>query len=94
MEKFLSNCWEVKDCGREPNGKNVHLDGVCPVSVEFRLNGIHNGKNGGRCCWVFSPNDGKYNNDNMLSFLEKSLRCSECDFYKSVKNITTLLVHV
>ncbi|MCI5207474.1 MAG: hypothetical protein D3910_01480 [Candidatus Electrothrix sp. ATG2] len=93
MNEQILNCWEVKDCGREPHGKNVHQEGICPVSVDFRVNGIHNGKNGGRCCWVFSPKAGKYD-DTVLSCLEKARKCSECDFYKLVKNTTSLLVYV
>ncbi|MCI5211826.1 MAG: hypothetical protein D3910_24300 [Candidatus Electrothrix sp. ATG2] len=93
MDRQVLNCWESMDCGREPNGKNVQLEGICPVSVEFRLNGIHNGKNGGRCCWAFSPKAGKCD-DTILSCLEKAHKCSTCDFYKSVKDTTALLVRL
>ncbi|RWX48681.1 hypothetical protein VT98_11214 [Candidatus Electrothrix communis] len=89
-EKFL-NCWEAKDCGREPNGKNVDQDGVCPVSVASSLDGIHNGKNGGRCCWTFASSESKYDNI-ILNCLEKSQGCNNCDFYKSVRDTTVLLV--
>jgi hypothetical protein len=93
MEEKNLNCWEVKDCGREPNGKNVPQDGVCPVSVALPLDGIHNGTNGGRCCWAFAPSDSKYD-DIVLSCLEKAQGCSKCDFYKSVSETTALLVRV
>ena len=92
MEKILSNCWEIKDCGREPNGKNVSLYGICPVSVEVNLDGIHNGKNGGRCCWVVTQD---INNDNVIiSCYEKALVCRSCNFYNSVKETTELAVKV
>ncbi|MCI5208170.1 MAG: hypothetical protein D3910_05135 [Candidatus Electrothrix sp. ATG2] len=93
MDEHTLNCWEAKECGREPNGRNVPLEGVCPVSVEFCLNGIHNGKNGGRCCWTFSPNAGKYDGT-VLSCFEKAKKCSQCNFYNAVRDTTTLLVRV
>ncbi len=46
------NCWEFKKCGRQPGGTNVAKEGICPASVERRTNGIHGGRNGGRCCWA------------------------------------------
>ena len=85
------NCWEFKKCGREPNGINVPHAGVCPVSIASGLNGIHNGKNGGRCCWAFAP-EGSKHDDVLLSSLEKSIRCSRCDFYHMVKKDTELFV--
>lgn len=48
------NCWEFKKCGREPSGNKVLTRGLCPVALEIAADGIHNGKNGGRCCWVIT----------------------------------------
>ena len=94
MEEILSNCWEIKDCGREPNGRNVSLYGVCPVSVEFSLDGIHNGKNGGRCCWALAPGISKGNSNVVISCYEKALVCRSCNFYNLVKKTTALAVKV
>lgn len=46
------NCWEIMDCGREPGGRNAEDLGVCPVSTEARLDGVHGGTNAGRSCWI------------------------------------------
>jgi hypothetical protein len=46
------NCWEFKKCGREDGGARVEELGVCLASTETRLNGVHDGTNGGRACWV------------------------------------------
>lgn len=46
------NCWEIMDCGREPGGRNAEPLGVCPVSTESRLDGVHGGTNAGRACWI------------------------------------------
>ena len=91
VEAFL-NCWEVKDCGREPSGKNVSLYGVCRVAIETNLDGIHNGKNGGRCCWAAIP---EHHNK-----IKKSVCCSgviyeciTCDFYKMVQCFYSLFLN-
>jgi len=39
------NCWEFKQCGREPGGLLSDELGVCPASTETRLDGVHGGKN-------------------------------------------------
>ncbi len=93
MDDIFLNCWEAKDCGREPNGHNVSLYGVCPVTTESNMDGIHKGKNGGRCCWALAPVIEK--NCNKPGFCSDRLyECIKCDFYKSVRDSTTLLVTV
>ena len=47
-----TNCWEFKVCGREPGGSKVNEFGVCPAAIDKKVNGIHDGINGGRCCWA------------------------------------------
>lgn len=78
------NCWEFKECGRETNGKNAASLGVCPASIEKRVNGIHNGLNGGRACWAIAGTlcGGKIQG----SFATKVANCMSCDFYKLVIN--------
>jgi len=49
-----SNCWEYKQCGREPGGRQVQESGVCPAAIETKANGINGGKNGGRVCWAIA----------------------------------------
>ncbi|XOF34075.1 MAG: two-CW domain-containing protein [Candidatus Electrothrix sp. YB6] len=90
MEENTINCWEFKKCGREPGGKAVALYGVCPAAVEQRADGIHNGKNGGRCCWIIgdsycSDENGGYSTGNFMV-------CRKCEFYRLVKDSTDLLV--
>jgi len=47
----LLNCWEVKKCGREFGGIKSQELGVCPASIQSKVDGINHGKNGGRACW-------------------------------------------
>ena len=81
MDKI--NCWEYKKCGREPEGAKVHELGICPATVEKRLNGTHGGKNGGRACWAVAGSmcGGKVQG----SFAQKYGNCIICDFYRAVK---------
>ena len=48
------NCWEIKNCGREPNGEKFKELGSCPASIDTSLDGLNEGKNGGRICWAIS----------------------------------------
>lgn len=77
------NCWEVMDCGREPGGARVKELGVCPAAICKEADGIHGGKNGGRCCWAIAGTlcRGKLQG----TFSQKESTCFECPFYKQVK---------
>jgi hypothetical protein len=74
-----TNCWEFKNCGREPNGSKVDELGACPASTETRLNGVHGGKNAGRACWVVAGTmcSGKPRG----TFAKQYSNCRTCDFY-------------
>ncbi|MCI5120347.1 MAG: hypothetical protein D3908_03965 [Candidatus Electrothrix sp. AUS4] len=90
MEKAILNCWEFKNCGREPGGKNSALFGVCPVALEEEIDGIHGGKNAGRCCWLIASSYGS--RGPFGCFGSEFTKCEECEFYKMVKEDTDLLV--
>lgn len=83
VSTLKQNCWEFKKCGREEDGINVAELGVCPASVETRLNGEHGGKNAGRTCWAIA---GTFCGDRVQgTFAEKQGTCLSCDFYKLVR---------
>ena len=77
------NCWEVKQCGREPGGEKIGELGVCPVPRENSLNGIHEGQGAGRACWAVAGSlcGGKVQG----SFATKLNNCWRCDFMNAVK---------
>ncbi|MCI5120775.1 MAG: hypothetical protein D3908_06215 [Candidatus Electrothrix sp. AUS4] len=85
------NCWEFKNCGREPGGINSSELGVCPVSTHNELDGIHSGINGGRCCWIFygavscSMEESK-------TFDEHVATCRTCGFYRMACKSGDILV--
>lgn len=77
------NCWEFKNCGRQPGGEHIHDLGVCPAVMETKLDGVHGGKNSGRTCWVVA---GTYCGGKVQgTFGQKYSNCKLCDFYRTVK---------
>ncbi len=77
------DCWEFKNCGREPEGAKVAELGVCPAAIDISSDGLNGGKNAGRVCWAVAGTfcGGKVQG----SFAQKQLSCMTCDFFKKVK---------
>jgi len=82
MEK--QNCWEFKNCGREPNGAKAIELGICPATTETKVNGINNGVNAGRACWAVAGTlcGGKIQGE----YASKMQNCLACDFYTVVQD--------
>ena len=78
------NCWQVKNCGREPGGAKAAELGVCPAAAETALNGTNGGKNGGRACWAIAGTlcGGKVQG----SYAAKTANCMQCEFFKRVRS--------
>ena len=76
------NCWEIKNCGRQPGGEKEKELGICPASIDARLDGTNQGKNGGRACWALSGTfcDGKVQG----VFAMKLGGCVNCEFFRQV----------
>ena len=80
METRL-NCWEFKKCGYGPNG-NKYKSNMCPTVSETRLDGVHDGDQAGRACWVVA---GTFCNGTVQGkFAQKYNTCMNCDFYQKV----------
>lgn len=76
------NCWEFKNCGREPGGAKVTELGVCPAATETKVDGVHGGANGGRACWAIA---GTFCGGEVQgSYASKLANCMACDFYKVI----------
>lgn len=78
-----SNCWEVKNCGRQPGGAKAAELGVCPAAGDGPLNGVHGGINGGRACWALAGTlcGGRVQG----AFATKLANCLACEFYEKVR---------
>ncbi|MBI4685149.1 MAG: hypothetical protein HY755_08105 [Nitrospirae bacterium] len=78
------NCWEFKNCGRQPGGERVEDLGICSATREKKLDGIHGGKNAGRACWIVA---GTFCKGEVQGFFAQKFKgCKECEFYQLVKN--------
>jgi len=77
------NCWEFKKCGRQPGGPKAHDLGVCPVTTNPELNGVHGGKYAGRACWALAGSlcGGKVQG----TYAQKLNNCWRCEFMIAVK---------
>lgn len=76
------NCWEAKQCGREPGGVHVQDMGICPAAEFTPADGFLNGTNGGRaCCYVAGTFcGGKVQG----TYAQKEKTCFACDFYQGL----------
>ena len=82
------NCWEFKKCERQPGGRLSGEMGICPASINETLNGIHDGKNAGRGCWVVA---GTFCGGAVQGTeAQKQHNCWKCDFFQLVKKEETL----
>lgn len=79
---MAKNCWEFKQCGRQPGGQKTHELGVCPAAIEKRTDGINQGKNAGRCCWAIAGTLCKGEVQGV--FAHKVANCMKCDFFQLV----------
>ncbi len=79
-----SNCWEHKNCGRQPGGSKVSELGVCNAALEKRVDGVNGGANGGRSCWAISGTlcGGKVQG----TFAVKLANCMQCEFFQRVSH--------
>lgn len=78
------NCWEFKECGREPGGRLVEAMGVCPAATFGAADGFLGGTNGGRaCCFITGTMC-----DDVLqgTYRDKSKNCWECEFYRTLRH--------
>ncbi|MEA3559059.1 MAG: hypothetical protein U9R75_07390 [Candidatus Thermoplasmatota archaeon] len=57
MGPMKKNCWDIKDCGRGPEGRLVKEKGECPVVNAKELDGVNDGSFGGRICWTVRTRD-------------------------------------
>ncbi len=78
------NCWQFKQCGREPGGDKADELGICPAAADRSYNGINRGLNAGRICWAVA---GTFCGGEVQGkFADKRKTCIRCDFYKQVRS--------
>ena len=83
MSQRKRNCWEARKCGREPGGTNAQEQGVCPAASDGSCDGINDGRNAGRLCWVVAGTlcEGRIQG----TYAERISTCRDCSFFREVK---------
>ena len=77
------NCWEFKDCGREPGGRHVAEQGVCPAARFTAADGYLGGVNGGRACAFIT---GTFCEEVLQgTYRDKSKDCWDCPFFHRLR---------
>jgi hypothetical protein len=79
--KHRLNCWEFKNCGREPGGVLAKTLGVCPVALHMKRDGDNGGRAGGRACWTIPLRDAE--GQPLTACIEKA--CHQCAFFQRVR---------
>ena len=76
-------CWEIKNCGRQPEGKNVEELGICPAAVSGSGDGTNKGTYSGRFCWSVAGTfcEGEIQG----TYAEKLKICTSCEVFKQVQ---------
>ena len=82
MSTSKKNCWQIKNCGREPGGIGQDT-GICPAALETRLDGAHGGTNAGRACWIIAGT--LCGGREQGTFAKKYHNCEKCDFFQQVR---------
>ena len=77
------NCWDFKNCGRQPGGIHSKEKGECVTASMSIYDGVNGGINGGRVCWMIA---GISCEDQIQeTFLHKLESCAKCDFHEAIK---------
>lgn len=82
-EDFLGgkkNCWDVMGCGRGPENGAL----PCIAALDRRLDGVHDGVNGGRACWMVAGSL-CFESVPTGTFAQRMETCIDCRFYRMVK---------
>ncbi|PIS38337.1 MAG: hypothetical protein CO150_02630 [Nitrospirae bacterium CG_4_9_14_3_um_filter_53_35] len=76
------NCWEMKECGRQPGGANIEMMGTCPAALPNEYDHTNRGKYAGRFCWAVTGTlcGGQIQG----TFARKMKDCLHCEFLKRV----------
>jgi len=86
------NCWESKNCGREPGGVKTSDMGECSASTDDSYTEYNDGKRAGRYCWRVA---GTFCGGSVQGVMaSKIMNCIDCDFFRKVKQEEGLIFRV
>ena len=76
-------CWEVKKCGRQPEGENIDKHGICPAALPNEHDGLNEGEYGGRFCWAIAGT--LCGEEPQGIYSEKIITCLSCEFLQQIE---------
>jgi len=77
-----ANCWQVRQCNRQPGGEAAAIYGICPAATATQADGVNRGTNGGRICWAIAGTPCGF--DPPGSRARKFISCLGCEFFRQV----------
>ncbi|MHB8053773.1 MAG: two-CW domain-containing protein [Candidatus Aminicenantales bacterium] len=73
------NCWEAKECGRQPGGKNAEKFSICPAALPNEyFDGLNKGEHCGRFCWAVAGT--LCGGTVQGTYAKKLIACLSCEF--------------
>lgn len=72
------NCWEYMKCSRGPEQETA----ICPAASDRSFNGMNDGINAGRSCWLVAGTACKGSPSGI--FAKGFKTCRNCDFFKKI----------
>lgn len=78
MNDKKTNCWEYMKCGRGPAQGND----ICPAASDTSFNGMNDGVNAGRSCWLVAGTECKGIASG--TFAKDFETCRKCEFFKEI----------
>ncbi len=80
---MVLNCWQFKNCGRQPKGAKVAELGVCPAAQPGNYDGRNAGVHRGRYCWKVA---GTFCGGVVQgTFASKVINCARCEVFHTIK---------
>lgn len=80
------NCWEIRNCGCEPDGAHARTLGVCPAALPGPGEGCNCGEYRGRICWEVQGTLCSWFNPDLQEWQEKDLEfCMKCEVFKIIQ---------
>jgi len=80
---MVKRCWEINKCGRELGGANVAEHRVCPVSYKMQFYSDMKNNPDAVFCWnvVGTLCENQTNGSRLM----KLMRCTDCEYFKQLK---------
>lgn len=75
-------------CGRGSSRNNIIESRICNAAIDYKSDGINEGKNGGRICWAIVGTLCNNHSRELICGIRKwrsTQSCLSCSFFKKVK---------